>query len=340
MNWTYFSLGTSFFVGLLANMINSAASEAYKKSAHILAENSRTEEVTKKLKEADDTIKLANEVSERESKEISQEISKWEIENSYRTRMSAVHNAAVNELNDHKESINYFNRKDDIENNAANALDDAKDALDYDECMRIYDRRIRDAQATYKRKSDFLSVAGKDDDDIVSELKKAEKKRMEETVAEAKARKEELKAKLSKEESRINRQKQNDLRSLENEISSTKSVIQQKEREASMAITKEREAALENIRNKVYEKRSESELQALGKKWSSQKFIEEQHIEETKRAAQMYKDATRAEKWGSYLKANEVPKWFVLMVGALPLFPAGYLIQKYVKFVFNTVKAM
>lgn len=340
MNWTYFSLGTSIFVGCLANWINESANAAYRKNAAAIAEGMKSEETLNQLKAAESTVKLADEVTARESREISKELATWDIKNDYNTRINEIHKSSLNEIDTLKESINYYARKDEIENTAETAIEDFKEDISYDEMMALYNGKISSATSSYKRKAKLYDLAGSDDDDTVSELKKIEKKKMEEVIEEVKAKKSELNVKLEKEQNRINRQKNNDLRALEAEVNPGKNAIMQKEREATALITKERDAALNSIRENVHSKRSESEIKALNEKWNSQKFIDDQKISDTRNALDVYRNASTSDKWGAWLKANDVPKWLVALIAALPLIPAGFIVERYFKFVINTIKAM
>lgn len=340
MNWTYFSFGASIFCGILANWINESANAAYKKNAAVMAEGMRSQETEAKISECKETIKLADNVSSRESKEISSELAKWETKTGYKDQVNKIHADAVTELNNHKENIDYFNRKADIEQTAEDALEEAKESLGYDVYMHSYNRKISNAKTNCKRKIDLLGVAGDDDDDVISELKKIEKKKMQEIVDDAESKKAELNEKLQREESKINRQKNQDLRALESELTSAKSTISQKEKEALSAVNKERDKALEGIRESVHGKRTDAETDALNRRYSSQQYINDQKLQDTRNAVDIYRNAPTSEKWGKWFKANDVPKWFVATIGAIPLIPVGFLIERYVKFVFNTVRAM
>ena len=295
MNWTYFSFGASIFCGILANWINESANAAYKKNAAVIAEGMRSQETEAKISECKETIKLADNVSSRESKEISSELAKWETKTGYKDQVNKIHADAVTELNNHKENIDYFNRKADIEQTAEDALEEAKESLGYDVYMHSYNRKISNAKTNEK---------------------------------------------LQMEESKINRQKNQDLRALESELTSAKSTISQKEKEALSAVNKERDKALEGIRESVHGKRTDAETDALNRRYSSQQYINDQKLQDTRNAVDIYRNAPTSEKWGKWFKANDVPKWFVATIGAIPLIPVGFLIERYVKFVFNTVRAM
>ena len=341
MNWNCFSLGASIVIGCFANYINNAANESYRRNAMTMAEAQRSEETLEKIKECEKTISLANDVRDRESKEIGKELTKWELETNYGTKVRDIHDTAKNELILLKESVNYDTRKEEIERIAEDAIEDVKDSLDYDNMMAIYNGNISSADSAYKRKEKLYDLASSsDDDDTVSELKKIEKKKMQETIDAAKSKKTELNTKLEKEKTRIMRQKNSDLRALESELSPGKSAISQKEREALEAVNKERNAVWSDIQNSVIDKRTETEIQALNNKWDSQKYIDNQKLQNTKNSVDIYRNASTSEKWGKYLKSNDVPKWFVAFIAALPLIPAGFLMEKYVKFVIGTIKAM
>lgn len=340
MNWNYCTLGGSIIIGCLANWINNAANASYRKNALAMAEAARSNETLEKIKECEKTISLANDVTDREAQEVGKEIMKWELSTGYNSKVRDIHDAAKNELVLLEDSINYETRKDEIERIAEDALEDAKDSIDYDNMMALYNGKINSANSKYKQKVSFYDLAGDDNDDMVSELKKIEKKKMQETVDNAKSKKAELNAKLDKEKSRIMRQKNSDIRALEAELSPGKSAISQKERESLDVLNKERNAVLCDIRKTVTEKRTDAEIQALNNKWDSQKYIDNQRFQDTKNSVDIYRNASTSEKWGKYMKENDVPRWFVATVAILPLIPAGFLLEKYLKFVVGTIKAM
>ena len=163
---------------------------------------------------------------------------------------------------------------------------------------------------------------------------------MNKTIKEAKAKLSDLKTRLSNEEERLNRKKQADLRELEAELQATRTRLGKAEIEASNAINSEKSKFESELRQSIMKKRTDKEIEAINSYDDNVKFLEDQRKLRESCANDIYENAKPHEVWAEWLKAVECPKWLVVFVGALPLVPAGYVLHRYVKFVYLTVKAM
>ena len=343
MNWKLVTLGGAGLLTIAAGLINSAAQEYYHKVAREKALSGVSDEILKEVEEAKEVLDLADEVAERERKEIRDNIRSWKRQNNYDDRIRDAHQKAVEEMNDFKHSIDYFNRKQDIENSYEDALETFKESIDYDYEISLNEAKIEDAKALYKKRCKKIeSASGSDSEisDALSDVKKGEKEKMEDTVKEAKDNIARLKGKVLTEENRLKRKKEEELRKLESELQVTKSRLNKAETDACSVINAEMSKAEEKFREEAVGKRTEVEISAIDHCDECIKVIDDQKNDEEKNAWSIYENASTSEKWGTYLKSEHVPRWVVVLVGALPLIPVGFAVDKYVRFVYGIVKAM
>lgn len=343
MNWKAISVGALGIFSIIMSCIDSASDRQLSNDVKNMAVDARSDTMREELNSAQKTIDLADEVSKRERKEINEQIGKWKKLNDYDARLNDIHQRAVDELCEFKNSINYSSRKQDIEDAADDALESFKESIDYDYEIDELEDEIETAKSLYKKHCKLYEIAGNNDDDIsdtVNELKKSEKEKMEETVKKAQGKISEIKAKVSSEKAKIDRKKQSELRELENELQTTRTRINKTESEETAVIKKEYETASEDIRKAVFSKRTDDEIAAQENYYYCKERIANQKDIDAKRANEFYNNTPRHEQWAAWLKQNKCPKWFVAGVGALPLLPAGYLIVNYVSFIYRTLKAM
>ena len=342
MNWkttSIVSLGLSYF---FAQLINTAANVQYSTDSDKRAIMNRDTNTVQKLEDAVNGINLADEVAKRERKEIDEQTKKWKFENNFEGRLKTIHQDAVNELNEFKQSIDYFDRKQGIIDEAENAIDIFKESIDYDYEIGNLEDDIDTAKSIFKKRSKLYDLA-KDDEDIsetADELKKAEKEKMDAAIKKAQDKIEEINSKVQNEKSKIERKKQSDLRELDKELASVKSRIEKAENEASEIVRKEFNLASEDIRNAVYKKRTDKEVKALDSRQEFVSYLEEQKRIDEHNALDLYESSSRSERWANWFKTNGWPKWLVGTIGVLPIIPATYLMVCYGKFVYQTLKAM
>ena len=343
MNWKLVTVGAGCLVGLAAQLINESANKHYKKITEQKAQESVSEETKNEIKNAREMLKTADDVAKREHKQIYDGIRSWKREKDYDLRLQEARDLKVSELEDQKLAINYYVRKNEIEETYETELESFKESIDFDYEIDLNEGIIEDAEEAYeKRCKKIKDVSGSDEEisDALKDLKKNEKEKRDETVKEAKARIAELKQKVNAEENRLNRKRQAELRTLEGELQPTKLRLEKAETEACNQINSERMKAEEEIRASVKSKRTRKEQLAIDNQDECAKFLEEQKNEEDKNAWLLYEEACTSEKWGAYLKEVKCPRWIVAFVGALPLIPVGFAIEKYVKFVVNVIRAM
>lgn len=343
MNWKFISLISLGFGSLCYGLISSAADAHLAKNVDQMAIDKRAEGVDEDLKWANDNIRKADEIKARESKEIFDGVKAWKKETNYDGQIRDIHATHADELRSFRESIDYDTRRQDIEDEFEDALDSFKDSIDYDYEIDLAEAEIKDAEALYKKRCKNIDAASSLDDDISENLKnvkKEKKEEMEETVKEAKSKISSLKNKVSNEETRLNRKRQAAVRELDAELQPTKLRLQKSEQEACKVLEEERNKATAEIREQVTKKRTEDEQKALDWYDESQTVISAQKRKDSELAKEIYESTPEHEKWAGYFKANGVPKFFVVVIGALPLIPTSYLVWKYVKFVWNVVRAM
>lgn len=343
MNWKLISLATAGFMGIAANYINEAANKHFLKISRERALMSISEETLDRLEKAKETVNLANEVATRERKAHSENMKTWKKEHNYDTRVRDIHQKTVEEMDEFKRSIGYFDRKQDIEDEYDDAVEAYKESVDYDYEVSLLEAEIEDAKNAYKKRCRKIEAATSGDDEIsdaLSDLKKSEKEKMDETVKEAKSKLSGMKNKLAAEESKLSRKKQQALRDLEGELQATKTKLEKIESEEMGKLYAEVNKYEEQSYESIEKLRSEKDKAALNEEDDALAFINSQKECDAKTATEIFENAPRYERWAEYLKAKECPRWLVAFVGALPLIPVGFAVEKYVKFVYHVVAAM
>lgn len=343
MNWKFISLVSLGFGSLIAGLISSAADAHLSKVSGDMAIEQRAEGVEEDLKWAHDNIEKADKITARERKEVLDGVRAWKREANYDEKIRDIHNGVMEELHEFRESINYNVRRQDIDDEFDDALESFKDSIDYDYEIDLANAEIRDAEAIYKKHCKKIENASDGDDaisDALKDVKKSEKEKMDETVKEAKAKISSLKNKVSNEEARLNRKKQAAIRELDQELQATKTRLNKQEAEACKILNDGKMKAENDLRKSVTEKRTEEEQKILDWYDESRTIIDAQKRKDSELAKQIYETMPEHERWAGYFKANGVPKFFVATLGALPLIPAGYLVGRYVKFIWNMLKAM
>jgi hypothetical protein len=344
MNWKLISLLSLGFGSLCYGLISSAADNHLSKNVGEMAVQQRAEGVDEDLKWANDNIKRADEIRARESKEIFDGVKAWKKQTNYDGQIRDIHMAHADELRTFRESINYDTRRQEFDDEYEDALDSFKESIDFDYEIDLANAEIRDAEAQYKRRCKRIDIASGGDDDELSDAlkdaKKEAKEQMDETVKDAKSKITSLKNKVSNEENKLNRKRQASIRELDAELQPTKLRLQKSEQEACKILEDERIKATDGIREEVTRKRTEDEQKALDWYDESQTVISSQKRKDAELARDIYESTPEHKKWAGYLKDNGVPKFFVVAIGALPLIPTTYLVWKYVKFIWDVVRAM
>ena len=175
-----------------------------------------------------------------------------------------------------------------------------------------------------------------DVDAAIDELKSAHHKERHEYIKMIA----ELKQKVGAEETRLNRKRQAELKTLESELQPIKLRLEKEETEVCNKINAERMKAEEDIRTAVKSKRTKKEQIAIDSQDKYRRYLDNQKSIEEQHALTIYESASISEKWGVYLKNVKCPRWVVAFLGALPLVPVGFAIERYVKFIFDVIKAM
>ena len=343
MKWSYVATGTGFVAVIVAALISDAAERHFKDVAVEKAAEEVTTEVRNQIANAKETLDLAEAVGKRERKEIYDGVKAWKRDNDYDFRIQSAHNSAMTELDEFKTSIDYYGRKEAIDEAYENGIDIFKDTVDYDYEISLQESIIEDAKTAYKKrckKIDNASDADEEISDALKNLKKNEKEKTDEIIEEAKGKIADLKQRLAAEENRLLRKKQADLRALDSELQPTRARLNKSETEACNLINAEKAKAEEKIRSEVKAKRTKEESLAIEKSDDCIKLIDNQRDIDDKNAWTICENTPMSEKWASYLKEKDCPRWVVVFVAALPLIPVGFCLKKYVQFVYSVVKAM
>ncbi len=343
MNWKYVTLVTAGLMGAAANLINDAANRHFLKVSRERALMSISEETLEKLEKANETVKLAGEIETRERKNHSDCIKNWKKEHNYDNKVRDIHQKTIDELDTFKRSIGYYDRKQDIEDEYDDAVEAYKESVDYDYETSVLEAEIEDAKNAYKKRCRKIDAATGGDDEIsdaLSDLKKSEKEKMDETVKEAKSKLSALKNKLATEENKLSRKKQQALRELENEIQATKTQLEKIESEERGKLYSELKQFETDSLDAIEKARSKEDEAALNEQDDAFAFTNNHKAHTAESESEIFNNAPKHERWAEYLKAKECPRWLVVFVAALPLIPVGFALEKYVKFVYHVVAAM
>ena len=343
MNWKFLSLLGLGFGTLMYGLISAEADRHLKANAEDVVAFDRDEETRSDLRWAEENLKKAAKINERERKEVCDGMKKWKQANDYDSRLRTLHASTTDGIREFKESINYEARKQDIDDVYEDSLESFKESIDYDYELSLANAEILDAEAAYKKRCKRIEIAGSGDEDIsdaLKDVKKAEKEKMNETVKEAKEKITALKNKVSAEEGRLNRKRQAAIRELDQEVQPVKLRLQKEEQAACKLLEDEKAKVEAELRTAVLGRRTEEEKQTLDWVEESNTILEAQTRKEYEAARKLCEEATESEKWARYFRDNGVSKGVVGFVGALPLIPVGYLTLRYVKFVMSIIKAM
>ena len=343
MNWKLISLISLGFGSMVAGMISAAADRHMANAVDEMAIDQRDAGVEEDIAWAKDNIRKADEITARERKEVFEGVRSWKRANRYDEQMGEIHCTYLTGLREYKDSIDYDSRRQEIEDEFEDSLDAFKESIDYDYEIDLANAEIKDAESLYKKRCNKIDIVSGSDDEIsdaLKDIKKSEKEKMNETIKEAKDKISALKNKVSVEEVKLNRKKQAAIRELEQELNGRKNVLQKEENESMKVLTTECEKVTNELRDSVTKKRSEEDQKILDRLDESHTIIDSQTRKDAELAKELYENATESEKWAGYFKANGVPKFFIAIVGTLPLIPAGFIIWKYTKFVYNVVTAM
>ena len=342
MNWKMISVGSLSIFAIVLQMIDAAANRRLSLDAGEKAVTMHSAETQSALDDAQKKIDLVNNLNKREAKELNDRTNSWKKLNNYESRKRDIHRSSMAELEEFKDSIDYYGKKQNIVDAADDELLAFKESIDYDYEIKAKETIISDAKNRYKKQCKLYDIAANDENmsDDVSTLKNKAKEAMDDTVKTTKAEIQELKNKVDSELNKINRKKQSELRELELELQSTKTRLQKQEEEAIKAVDEEYKAAKDAIRSEIDAKRTEEELTALSEYEQSKDRLNDQSSTDASVALDIYNNTPRHEKFAGYLRSIKCPRWFAALCGTLPLIPAGFLIFSYGKFVVKTVAAM
>lgn len=343
MDWKLISLGTAGLMTIVASLIDAASDRRSYETAAIKAVKQRGEEANQELAAAKEVVKAVNDLTNKERKDFVTKIGAWKKESGYTDQIRDIHDGKMAELEEFKQSIDYSNRRKNIEDEFEDALEAYKESTDYEYGISVMEAKIDDAKERYKKRCKRIELAGGSDDDIsdaLNDIKKSEKEKMDEVIKECRSEISSMKNKISSEETKLNRKKQQSLRELESELQATKTRLNKEEEAECKVLQAKKSEEEKRIREEISAGRSELETQNLNRYDDAMAFINHQESLDAGRANDIYQTTPRYQKWADYLTDNDVPKWIVGLLGALPLIPAGYLIGGYVKFVYKVVRAM
>ena len=343
MNWKVVTIGAGCLAAAAVKLINDAANKHYRNVSEAKAKNDISSDTIGEIQDAEDMLKMAEDVTKREHKEIYDGIKNWKRDQDYDFRIKGARDFKVSELENQKLAINYYVRKNEIDEAHDSELEAFKESIDFDYEMDLNEGIIEDAEEAYKNRCRKIEKASGGDNDIsdaLRDLKNTEKEKRDAAIKDAKAKIAELKQKVGAEETRLNRKRQAELKTLESELQPIKLRLEKEETEVCNKINAERMKAEEDIRAAVKSKRTKKEQIAIDSQDEYRRYLDDQKSIEEQHALAIYESASISEKWGVYLKNAKCPRWVVAFLGALPLVPVGFAIERYVKFIFDVIKAM
>ena len=343
MNWKTIALGGGAVLCAAISGLATAVNQSYSRNAHDKAESFRTEEEKEELSAANEVIRLAEAVRNREGKELTEKMRDWDIKNSYKETVREINRTAAEAIDAFKESINYDDRKEEIEQAAEDAIESFKDSIDFDDKIESLNDDISMANELFNKRCRLYNIADTDDEaisDAVRDLKKIEKDKRDNAIRAAKDDIQELKDKVDKEKSEINRKMNSELRELDKELIQTKNSVEKKRVEQLSVIDKKRDKYKSEVMDAMNRSRTDAEVHALQNDLTCRSRVKEQDQIDAQRAVDFYRNAPNYEKWAAYMREKHVPKWVVAFVGSLPLIPACWGIWAYARFLWMTVKTI
>lgn len=340
MNWKTISMFVLGLCGIGYAVINEKAETYAIDTSCSDAVANRPTELTDKLEKAKERCKQYDILKKQEDTEFDRRLKIWKNLTDYDFKRASLKKDSANELYKFKQELGYFDQVDKIKSDNEAAIEAFKSSISYDSKKEELEDAIEAAEDLYEEQKKLFDNAGDKLSEVAMKLRHAAEEEMNTSVKKAKSELETLEQSLKTETAKLNSEMKKKLRDLEEKVEQEKNAINKHTDKELNRLTREFDSAKNDILNEIIKDRSPENVEVINKHVEDLEFVEEQEKADKLRAVDILDSKTRSERIAAYLKNKKVPKTVVILGASIPLFPVGYFIVKYIKFVFEVVKEM
>ncbi len=328
----------AFQLGMIA--LDAAAKKHAKSRASIKAVETRTEEQAIALKECTERCDIYKTMKDRESKETADQIKAWKISKEFDKRKNLVLSEVDDGLVDFKVSIDYSGASDALQEAYDAGVEAFKNTIEYDANKEKLQEAIKEAQEHYEQQKQAFAAAGDDISETTMKLRHAAEEAMESKVKEAKEKIAELDKQLQAETDKLKKVKLEKTKTLEEKVSKEKIRLQKKQEKDLEKLNQELDSAKNDIQKKVQKLRTAIEDEAVARHEDDIRLIEDMKKLDAEVATDIYEKMDSHERIAEFLTDKKVPKWLAGAIAMVPIVPIEYLVYRYARFAWNTIRAM
>ena len=327
------SMASFFVVFKTLNFLADRKFEKVRALELAVAENS-SEDLAKYAKAKHD-ISVRNGVIAREKKGLVDAVREYKRTSGYDGKKNALYNEAARALEEFKDNLDYDKKILDIQKDMEDSISAYKASVNFDDTIEALDKEISDAMSKWESQKKLLETADDDISEMAIKMKHAYEDAMNETVKKAKEKKDLLEKQLESEKVRFEKKKREAVRDMEEKIAKEKRRLDDKTAKAVNELDHEFENAKSKMLHDIQATRTEEESDCILMAADNEDLVQVQDSNDRLRAIYISEQTPAAERFAWWLKERHWNKGSVIVVGALPVVPAGYLMYRYVKFVFD-----
>lgn len=327
-----------FKLGLV--VLDIAAKKHACDRAEFKAIDTRPDDMAMTMKECSDRCDIFKEMQDRENKEIVAQTRAWKVSKEFDKRKNTILAEVDDGLLDFKVSIDYSGTMDALQDTYDAGVEAFKNSIEYDSNKEKLEELIEEAKEHYEQQKTAFEAAGDDISETAMKLRHAAEESMEAKVKDAKEKIAALDKQVETEVEKLKKTKLEKTKALEEKVSKEKIRLQKKQEKDLEKLNQELDSAKNDIRKRVEKMRTAVEDEAVARHEDDILLIENIRKRDSAAAQDILANTQKHEMLAEYLTDKNVPKWLVGVIGVLPLFPAEYLIYRYLQFVLKTVRAM
>lgn len=323
------------------NVIKYAAEAKFERTRAMelaIAENSSDDIL--RYEKAKHDLSVCNDVGKREKKQINEAINEYKKNSGFDSKKANFYKNADKAIEDFKASLKYDEKLLDIEKDMEDSIDAFKASVNYDDTIEALDKEISEATEKWEAQEKLFSSADDNISEMALKLKHAAEDAKNETIKKAKEKKDILEKQLDAEKERFEKKKRESIRSMEEKIAKEKRRLGEKTNKSISDLEKQLEQEKDRIVNDIQSRRTPDESDCLMMAKENEELIRVQDANNKSRSLDICNETPQAEQLAWWLKEHKWTKGSVIFVGFLPLFPAGYLVYRYGKFVLDVARRM
>ena len=320
--------------------VHLAANKHAKANAKIKAIGERPEEIKELIEAANNRCDIYKRAAENEKLAFEKRVKDWKVASDFDSRRYEFLNNVSDGLEKFKDEIGYYNDCDAIDDEFKAAVEAFKNTIDYDSEEKKLKELIKEAESHFEKQKALFDAAGDDISETAMKLRHAEEEAMTVKVKEAKSKLEALEKQLKEETEKLQKNKTDKIRVLEEKISKEKIRLDKKANKDLDKLNAELSNAEEGIWKDIRKGRSGEEKAAFAKHEDDIRFIREKKEESAKLAKKIYEDMPEHAKLANFFVDHKVPKFVVGFVGFLPMVAAAVFFWRYEIFVFRVLNGM